>query len=145
MNVWIVTHILFIGGMNFQNFEYSWKIWNHSGAYLGFFPATIVYDHWPALVVIANIWGNLLAFFTFVKAYYFPTHAEDRKFSGNVLYDYFMGIEFNPRIGDLDFKLFFNGRPGICGWTVINISFAGKNLINFELQNRKHISKSQTN
>ena len=35
-----------------------------------------------------------------------------------------MGIEFNPRIGNLDFKLFHNGRPGIIAWTLIDISFA---------------------
>lgn len=38
-----------------------------------------------------------------------------------------MGIEFNPRIGKwFDFKLFFNGRPGIVAWTLINLSFAAK-------------------
>jgi len=31
----------------------------------------------------------------------------------------------NPRFGKLwDFKLFHNGRPGICAWTLINLSFA---------------------
>ncbi|KAJ9049180.1 hypothetical protein DSO57_1030041 [Entomophthora muscae] len=34
-----------------------------------------------------------------------------------------MGVELNPRLGDLDFKLFHNGRPGITGWTLINLSF----------------------
>lgn len=38
-----------------------------------------------------------------------------------------MGIEFNPRLGKwFDFKLFFNGRPGIVGWTLINLSYAAK-------------------
>lgn len=38
-----------------------------------------------------------------------------------------MGIEFNPRIGKwFDFKLFFNGRPGIVAWTLINLSYAAK-------------------
>lgn len=38
-----------------------------------------------------------------------------------------MGIEFNPRVGRwFDFKLFFNGRPGIVAWTLINLSFAAK-------------------
>ncbi|PNI12679.1 DHCR7 isoform 11, partial [Pan troglodytes] len=42
-------------------------------------------------------------------------------------YNYMMGIEFNPRIGKwFDFKLFFNGRPGIVAWTLINLSFAAK-------------------
>lgn len=38
-----------------------------------------------------------------------------------------MGIEFNPRVGKwFDFKLFFNGRPGIVAWTLINLSFMAK-------------------
>lgn len=38
-----------------------------------------------------------------------------------------MGIEFNPRLGKwFDFKLFFNSRPGIVGWTLINLSYAAK-------------------
>lgn len=49
------------------------------------------------------------------------------KFTGNVFYDFMMGIEFNPRIGKwFDFKLFFNGRPGIVAWTLINLSYAAK-------------------
>ena len=49
------------------------------------------------------------------------------KFTGNFFYDYMMGIEFNPRIGKwFDFKLFFNGRPGIVAWTLINLSYAAK-------------------
>jgi 7-dehydrocholesterol reductase len=43
------------------------------------------------------------------------------------MYDLFMGIEQNPRFGDwFDFKLFFNGRPGIVAWSVINFSMAAK-------------------
>lgn len=49
------------------------------------------------------------------------------KFTGNFFYNYMMGIEFNPRIGKwFDLKLFFNGRPGIVAWTLINLSFAAK-------------------
>ncbi len=33
-----------------------------------------------------------------------------------------MGIELNPRIGELwDFKLFHNGRPGIIAWTLMYV------------------------
>ena len=43
------------------------------------------------------------------------------------MYDMFMGVEHNPRIAEwFDFKLFFNGRPGILGWTVIILSFMAK-------------------
>ena len=49
----------------------------------------------------------------FFTAHLFPTNSEDCKFSGSNVYDFTMGIEFNPRIGKyFDFKLFCNGRPG---------------------------------
>ncbi|KAM5249008.1 7-dehydrocholesterol reductase isoform 2-T2 [Ctenodactylus gundi] len=61
------------------------------------------------------------------QGYLFPTAAKDCKFTGNFFYNYMMGIEFNPRIGKwFDFKLFFNGRPGIVAWTLINLSYAAK-------------------
>lgn len=58
---------------------------------------------------------------------YFQFFMLSSKFTGNFFYDYMMGIEFNPRIGKwFDFKLFFNGRPGIVAWTLINLSYAAK-------------------
>lgn len=35
---------------------------------------------------------------------------------GNVIYDFFMGREQNPRIGYFDIKVFFELRPGLIGW-----------------------------
>ncbi|MCB1113371.1 MAG: hypothetical protein KDK62_01290 [Chlamydiia bacterium] len=92
---------------------------------LGLFSADVIFNHWGPILWGANAIGFVLAIFAYVKAYAFPSHPEDRKFSGSKLYDFFMGIELNPRVGDLDLKLFFNGRPGIIGWTLINLSFAG--------------------
>jgi len=114
-NVWIFTHILFYIG----------------AFYLKLFSPTIIYDNWGPLLIFANIYGYCLAIFSFIKAYLFPTHPADRKFSGIAMYDLFMGIEFNPRIGPLDFKLFHNGRPGIVAWTLINISFAAAQYRNY--------------
>lgn len=108
MQAWLISHLLF--------FVATFG--------LGWFSPTIIFDHWGDLFWIMNIIGFTLAIFVFVKAYRFPTFAKDRKFSGNIIYDFFMGIELNPRIGALDLKLFFNGRPGIVAWTLINISFA---------------------
>ncbi|KAJ3214331.1 mannose-ethanolamine phosphotransferase gpi13 [Dinochytrium kinnereticum] len=106
---WFVTHILYFG----------------ASIGLGLFDAALVHDHWGALLIAANAYGYFLTLFSYVKAHLFPSHAADRKFSGSVIYDMFMGIEFNPRLGKLfDFKLFHNGRPGIVAWTLINASFA---------------------
>jgi len=88
-----------------------------------FFSATIIYDNWGGLLIIGNIFGYSLAAFAYLKGLYFPTHPRDAKLTGSTFYDFFMGIELNPRIGNFDFKLFFNGRPGIIGWSLVNLSF----------------------
>lgn len=108
LQAWAISHALFIAG----------------AVYFQWFPMTIIFDHWGSLLLIANITGFSLGIFVYLKAYFFPSYPEDRKFSGNFVYDFFMGIELNPRFGPVDFKLFFNGRPGIVAWTLINISFA---------------------
>lgn len=79
-----------------------------------------VAKNWEGLVIAFNIYGYLLAAWAYVKARVAPTHSDDLKFSGSIIYDYYMGIELNPRIGEwFDFKLFHNGRPGIVAWTLM--------------------------
>jgi 7-dehydrocholesterol reductase len=104
---WVVTHVAFavlvLGG------------WIDGG---------VIARHWEGLLVAANGYGFVLSAFAYWKAHAFPTHVEDRKFSGSWLYDIYMGVEFNPRFGQYwDFKLFHNGRPGIIAWTLIDLSF----------------------
>ena len=108
LQAWVISHILFVVG----SFG------------LGAFSPTIIFDYWGPLLWVANILGLCIALFVYAKAHLFPSYPADRKFSGNMIYDFFMGVELNPRIGPIDFKLFFNGRPGIVAWTLINISFA---------------------
>lgn len=44
----------------------------------------------------------------------------------NVVYDFFIGRELNPRIGPLDLKFFCELRPGLIGWVVINLGMLCK-------------------
>mmetsp|Transcript_35804 Transcript_35804/g.26590 ORF Transcript_35804/g.26590 Transcript_35804/m.26590 type:complete len:118 (-) Transcript_35804:609-962(-) len=89
------------------------------------FSPTIIVDHHEGLFFITNIYGCAMAVFVFIKAYVNPSHPGDRRFSGSFWYDFYMGIEKNPRIGEMfDFKIFYNARPGICAWSLINLSFA---------------------
>ena len=108
LQAWVISHIAFILGA----FYFEW------------FSPAILFDHWGSIFITANLIGWSLALFVYLKAYRFPSYANDRKFSGSRLYDFYMGIELNPRLGPIDLKLFFNGRPGIVAWTLINLSFA---------------------
>ena len=50
------------------------------------------------------------------------SHQQDAKMDdlGSSLYDFYMGIELNPRLGEsFDLKLFSNGRPGMIAWTLM--------------------------
>jgi 7-dehydrocholesterol reductase len=107
---WLVTHaLLYLAA-------FQWRL----------FRPTIVYEHWGGLFVAANTAGVLVALAAYCKARRAPSHADDRRFGGNVLHDFFAGIELNPRIGRFDLKLFHVGRVGMSAWTVINLSFAAQ-------------------
>lgn len=41
-------------------------------------------------------------------------------FTGNVIYDFFIGRELNPRVGSLDLKFFCELRPGLIGWVIMD-------------------------
>ncbi|TGZ76784.1 ERG4/ERG24 ergosterol biosynthesis protein [Ascodesmis nigricans] len=95
-----------------------------AGSYYGWIDPAIIAKNWLPLIIAFNAYGYFLPLMAYVKAHWAPTHAEDRKFSGSIVYDYYWGVEFNPRIGEwFDFKLFHNGRPGIVAWTLIDLSF----------------------
>ena len=118
---WIVTHVLYIALCWFDFID------------PGFIPR-----NWAGIFAALNLVGFLISSFAYVKAYMMPTHPEDRKYSGmfaplpisqlslikalvgSALYDFYMGIELNPRFGErFDFKLFTNGRPGLIAWTLM--------------------------
>jgi len=46
--------------------------------------------------------------------------------TGNPVYDFFIGRELNPRIGSFDLKCFCELRPGLIGWTILNVGMAAK-------------------
>ncbi|KNC87712.1 hypothetical protein, variant [Sphaeroforma arctica JP610] len=108
LNCWVVTHIFFVVG--------AWGF--------GWWKPTIIYDHWAQLSICMHLYGFALSLFCYIKAFVAPTHAGDVKTSDSMVFNFFMGVEFNPRIGSLDFKLFHNGRIGIILWTLVNISCA---------------------
>ena len=48
--------------------------------------------------------------------------------TANVLYDWFIGRELNPRVtlpffGEIDIKVFMELRPGLLGWMLLNLAF----------------------
>ncbi|KAK3319032.1 ergosterol biosynthesis ERG4/ERG24 [Apodospora peruviana] len=118
---WVITHAVYFG--------LSW---------FGFIDPGFIPRNWSSLIAAMNVAGLLAPLLAFVKAYLSPTHPDDRKFSGSFIYDFYMGIELNPRIGrDFDIKFFNNGHLGMMIWTLIDFS----NLA-YQYQNRGHVELS---
>ena len=51
--------------------------------------------------------------------------------SGNIIYDWFIGRELNPRVtipgcGLIDIKGFMELRPGMLGWVLLDLAFMAK-------------------
>ncbi|KNE54127.1 hypothetical protein AMAG_00129 [Allomyces macrogynus ATCC 38327] len=49
--------------------------------------------------------------------------------SGNPIYDFFIGRELNPRIGNFDLKQFCELRPGLIGWLLLDVAFLTKQYV----------------
>lgn len=58
---------------------------------------------------------------------------------GNPLYDFFIGRELNPRIGNFDLKYFCELRPGLIGW----VSYQWLSISSTFLNNAKTIYKDR--
>uniref|UniRef100_A0A4W2HNR8 Delta(14)-sterol reductase TM7SF2 n=1 Tax=Bos indicus x Bos taurus TaxID=30522 RepID=A0A4W2HNR8_BOBOX len=72
-----------------------------------------------AATLIAFIFSLLL----YLKALLAPASAlAPGGNSGNLIYDFFLGRELNPRICSFDFKYFCELRPGLIGWVLINLA-----------------------
>ncbi|KAK5166306.1 uncharacterized protein LTR77_008567 [Saxophila tyrrhenica] len=118
---WAVTHGLYL-----------------AAAVTGMLDPAIMAKHWQGLFVAANLYGVVLAVLAQVKGYWCPSYPADRKMSGSWIFDFWAGVELNPRLGDYwDFKFFHNGRPGIVAWTLIDLSWTA-----YQYQNLGHIATS---
>lgn len=109
LHAFIISHVLFIIGY------FYFKL-----------PVTIVYDKFLPLASAAFFFSFVLAVYLYIKSF-------DRKAllalggnTGNVIYDWFIGRELNPRVGKFDWKVFCEMRPGLIGWVLINYCMMAK-------------------
>ncbi|GME88406.1 unnamed protein product [Ambrosiozyma monospora] len=91
-----------------------------------------VYDHFFELMIITWEFSILLSNFVYLSSFV-PLRGVNGKGtkerilatggnSGNIIFDWFIGRELNPRIGNWDIKLFCELRPGMLLWFVFNLS-----------------------
>lgn len=93
--------------------------------WLGLFSPTIIYDHFGELIGALNLAGIALCLGLYLKGRYMPS-GRDHGLSGNLIFDFYWGIELHPRIAGWDVKMFTNSRFGMMGWALIVLSCVTK-------------------
>ncbi len=96
-----------------------------SAYYFKLFSPTIIYDNFGALLGALNFFSVLFCIFLYFKGRFKPS-STDSGTTGNVVFDYFWGMELYPRIFNWDIKMFTNCRFGLMSWGLILLSFAAK-------------------
>lgn len=95
---------------------------------------TFIYDNYLQILTANILISYALATFVYVRSFSVkPGNADKRELaagghSGNILYDWFIGRELNPRVtipllGEIDIKEFCELRPGLMGWVLIDFAF----------------------
>ncbi len=106
---WIITHILFFG----------------STLGLHLFDAGIVWDHFGEILATLVFFAFIICILLYFKGRFFP-NSEDRSLSGNLIWDFYWGVELHPTLFGFNLKQLINCRFSMMGWSVIVCSFAIK-------------------
>ncbi len=93
-------------------------------AYKGPQGFTFLYDHWPALITASLANALVQAVYVYAASFQEGKLLAEGGNSGNVLFDWFIGRELNPRIGSFDIKTFNELRPGLIFWALLDFSCA---------------------
>ncbi|KAG6394890.1 hypothetical protein SASPL_145481 [Salvia splendens] len=95
----------------------------------GIFNPTIVYDHLGE-IFSALIFGSFVfCIFLYIKGHVAPS-STDSGSSGNLIIDFYWGMELYPRIGkNFDIKVFTNCRFGMMSCTVLAVTYCIKQLM----------------
>ncbi|KAF2433123.1 sterol C-14 reductase-like protein [Tothia fuscella] len=103
---------------------------------------TFIYDNYIPLLTSNIILSYFFATFCYVRSFAVKNNDPDSRLlgpggiSGNILYDWFMGRELNPRvnlpiIGTVDIKIWMEMRPGLTGWLIMNYTFCAAQYRHF--------------
>ncbi|KAF6149871.1 hypothetical protein GIB67_008592 [Kingdonia uniflora] len=94
--------------------------------WFGIFNPAIVYDHLGE-IFSALIFGSFaFCIFLFIKGHLAPS-STDSGSSGNLIIDFYWGMELYPRIGtNFDIKVFTNCRFGMMSWAVLAVTYCIK-------------------
>lgn len=79
---------------------------------------SIIYDRFDEVLVSLHIFSLLFCVFLYLKGKFSPS-STDSGSSGNIVFDYYWGMELYPRVLGIDIKQFTNCRFGMMGWALL--------------------------
>lgn len=103
--------------------------------FLGYIRLSYIFDHFVSFITSAIVISLLLSFYLYIGS--FSNKNGKKKLlakggdTGNMIYDFFIGRELNPRIFSFDLKVFCELRPGLIGWIMIDLAMACHQLETF--------------
>ncbi|KAG5948716.1 Delta(14)-sterol reductase [Claviceps pazoutovae] len=103
---------------------------------------TFISENYVEILTANILVSYAIATFVYVRSFSVkPGNAELRELAagghtGNMLYDWFIGRELNPRvtiplIGEVDLKEWCELRPGMMGWIILNCAWCAQQYRNF--------------
>lgn len=96
--------------------------------YFKFIQLDFIFVHFLSFITSAILISILLSVYLYISS--FSTKNGKQKLlakggnTGNMIYDFFIGRELNPRIFSFDLKVFCELRPGLIGWIIIDLAMA---------------------
>ena len=95
---------------------------------------TFIWDNYVQLITANLGIAFSLACYVYYRSFSVKKENKDMRelaaggHTGNIIYDWFIGRELNPRIdlpilGTIDIKVFCELRPGMLGWILLNLAF----------------------
>lgn len=98
---------------------------------------TFIWNNYTQLITANLIIAFTLACFVYIRSFSVKPNDPDHRelaaggHSGNLIYDWFIGRELNPRVtlpifGTIDIKAFCELRPGMLGWILMDLAFIAR-------------------
>ncbi|KAH9738432.1 Delta(14)-sterol reductase [Citrus sinensis] len=99
------------------------------GAYMNFISATVISDRGFELLSTTFIFSVLVTSALYVAGCRSRNKSSSLKphVTGNLIHDWWFGIQLNPQFMAIDLKFFFV-RAGMMGWLLINLSVLAKSI-----------------
>lgn len=107
---WAVTHVLLVVGLGTNLID-----------------AVAFYEQFGSMLVTLTLTAFLFCMFLYWKGFHYPS-SRDVVTTGNVLFDFFQGVELHPTFFGVSLKQLINCRVSMMGWSAIGILFAGRQV-----------------